>query len=314
MTLTREREWREGTGPRLAYASDGRAFASAGAQWMSLFEDDELIATEGSPRGLLGDLRFGPEDRSVLASPLAFDRAARAWEETPDLGEALFGDLPPEAAEGFAVHGGAWAPDGRALALYAEFRPRRGEGLADRYDGPKARLVVVDGRTGAREALLWEGGTSEPHRTVAITDDLVAAGGTVVDVWERPSGRPVAVLEDLGTLVRTLRLSGDGRRLAAGTADGTVAVWDTTTWRPAGRWKAHSGEAAGLGFYPGGHTLATGGDDGAVRLWSGDDGKLIGEAALEAPVEGLAFRPDGGRLLASQAGPGAAIVAFTLAG
>jgi hypothetical protein len=54
--------------------------------------------------------------------------------------------------------------------------------------------------------------------------------------------------------------------------------------------------------------LATGGAKG-VRVWTPEGGRL-GEAAVSAPVEGLAFHPDGGRLLAARSGPDEALLAF----
>jgi WD40 repeat protein len=51
--------------------------------------------------------------------------------------------------------------------------------------------------------------------------------------------------------------------------------------------------------------LASGGNDGAVRLWT-PAGERLAELTLGEPVSGLAFHPDGGRLLAAQSGAGVA--------
>jgi WD40 repeat protein len=122
-------------------------------------------------------------------------------------------------------------------------------------------------------------------------------------VRDRATTRPLAVLEAFGVIARTLRL--DGGRLAAGAADGSVAVWDASTWEPLGQWTAHPGEARGLDWH--GDTLATGGEDGAVRLWS-PSGELRDEADAGLPVTGLAFSPDGARLLAARAGPSGSVL------
>jgi hypothetical protein len=308
--LRREREWREGIGPRLAYSSDGTAWATGTARGITIFEDDAPAVAAPYPGGLLGELAFAPGDRTVLAAPAVYDRDAGMWAPLPDPYGALTGDLDPEAATGFEIHAGAWDAAGRTLALYAEYRPGRGIGAPSGYGGPEARLAVLDGSTGERETLLWEGDGTAPHRALAVADAFVAAGGVAVGVWERPGGRPLAVLDGLGTLARAVRLSSDGHHLAAGAAGGRAAVWSTETWERRSAWDAHPDEAAGLAFH--GDGLATGGADGRVVLWS-LDGEPRAEATLDGPVEGLAFRPDGGRLLAAQGGPDAAVVAFTAA-
>jgi hypothetical protein len=308
--LRREREWREGIGPRLAYAPDGGAWAAATPRGLTVFEDDAPAVRAPYPGGLLGGIAFSRDARRVLAAPGAFDRDAGAWAPIPDPYPAITGDLDPEAAMGFEIHGGAWDADGRGLALYAEYRAPRGIGTPSGYGGPGARLALLDGAAGALETLLWEGDASAPQRAIALGDGFVAAGGVAIGVWGRDGGRPLAVLEGLGTLARTVCRRPDGRHLAAGAAGGRAAIWATGTWERRTIWEPHPDETAALAFH--GDTLATGGGDGRVGLWS-LDGEPRGEAALDGPVQGLAYRPDGGRLLAATGGPAAAVVAFTAA-
>jgi WD40 repeat protein len=277
------REWPEAMGLRVAFAPDGSAWACASQAELRLFEGDELVANAGVAGEVLGELCFSADGTRVLAAPLAFDRAARAWEPRP-----------PETLDiAFTLVAGAWSADGRALALYGEHRPSRRGG--DDYDGPAARLALRDGDA---VQVVWEGARSEPRSALLVGDDIVASGGRAIDVRDRATMRPLAVLEPFSAIARTLRLSAG--RLAAGSADGAVAVWDAATWEELARWQAHSGEAAGLAWH--GDTLATGGDDGAVRLWS-PSGVLRDEASAGPPVTGLAFSPDGSRLLAARAGP-----------
>jgi WD40 repeat protein len=275
------REWPEATGARVAFAPDGSAWAASSQAELRLFEGDELVAAEGVAGHVLGELCFSADGARVLAAPLAFDRAGRAWE--------------PPAAEtldpAFTLVAGAWSADGRALALYGEHRPSRRGG--DDYDGPPARLVLRDHD---HVQVVWEGARTEPRSALLVGEEIVAAGGRAIDVRDRNTTRPLAVLEPFGAIARTLRLHGG--LFAAGAADGMVAIWDAGSWTELGRWQAHPGEAAGIAWRE--DTLATGGDDGVVRLWS-LEGEQLDEAQVDLPVTGLAWR--GERLLVARAGP-----------
>jgi hypothetical protein len=279
------REWPEAIGRRVAFSSDGSAWACSSQAELRLFEGDALVAAEGVAGHVLGELRFSADGARVLVAPLAFGRATRAWERAPDTFDG-----------GLTFVAGAWSGDGRALALYGEHRPSRRGG--DDYDGPPARLVLRDGDT---VQVVWEGARSEPRSAILVEDEIVACGGKAIDVRDRATTRPLAVLDAFDTIARTLRL--DGGRLAAGAADGTVAVWDATTWQELGRWQAHPVEAAGLAWS--GDTLATGGEDGAVRLWSAT-GEPRDEADAGLPVTGLAWHGD--RLLVARAGPDGSVL------
>jgi WD40 repeat protein len=284
------REWPEAIGRRVAFSPDGSAWACASQAELRLFEGDELVAAEGVAGEVLGELGFSADGARVLVAPLAFARATRVWEPRPPVAETLATGLEPEAAEGFSVHAGAWSADG-ALALYGEYRPPRRGGSA--WSGPTARLVLLDA---GHAQVVWEGARSEPRSAILLGEEILASGGRAIDVRDRTTTRPLAVLDAFGAIARTLRL-GDGL-FAAGAADGAVAVWDAESWNEIARWQAHPGEAAGLAWR--GDTLASGGEDGVVRLWS-LEGEKVDEAEVGAPVTGLAWHAE--RLLVARAGP-----------
>ena len=68
--------------------------------------------------------------------------------------------------------------------------------------------------------------------------------------------------------VNSVAFSPDGKILAAGSADGTVRLWDVTTRQQiGGPLKGNDGVVYSVAFSPDGKILATGSIGGAVRLW-----------------------------------------------
>ncbi|NUM48183.1 MAG: hypothetical protein HUU38_26040, partial [Anaerolineales bacterium] len=91
-------------------------------------------------------------------------------------------------------------------------------------------------------------------------------------------------------------------RLAAGTEDGKVLLWDVATGRLLRTVQAYSGRVRAIAWAPDGKTFATGGSDGQendgfqyVRIWNASTGRLVREIQLPFGHEAyaLAWSPDG---------------------
>ena len=67
-------------------------------------------------------------------------------------------------------------------------------------------------------------------------------------------------------LVLKLAYSPDGRFLAAGTVQGEVAFWDTTTGNLVALSPAHSGAIWAICFTPDGRSLVSAGNDGTLKI------------------------------------------------
>ena len=101
----------------------------------------------------------------------------------------------------------------------------------------------------------------------------------------RPVGRCTASMSGHSEAVLAVGFSPDGRRLASGSGDCTVRMWDLNTELPrkndAGQGRAHTSWVLCIAFSPDGRVLASGGMDGLVCAW---------DAASGMPAQG------GGRL------------------
>jgi hypothetical protein len=92
--------------------------------------------------------------------------------------------------------------------------------------------------------------------------------------------------------VWSVAFSPDGARLASGSDDGTVRLWDTATGEPAATLTGHTSRVWSVAFSPDGARLASGSTDSTVRLWDTATGRQLG--AMIATRGGWAvLLPDG---------------------
>ncbi|MFI5779503.1 hypothetical protein [Nocardia sp. NPDC051570] len=128
------------------------------------------------------------------------------------------------------------------------------------------------------------------------TDNAVVAA-----LYERADMR--AIIQTPGT-VNKVAFSPDGTRLASGSADGTIRLWDPDSGKQIGApLIGHDGAVDSVAFSPDGTRLASGGADRTIRLWDPVSGTQIGAPLTghHEAVESVAFSPDGTRLASGSA-------------
>jgi hypothetical protein len=97
-----------------------------------------------------------------------------------------------------------------------------------------------------------------------------------------PGGAETARLEGHSYAVSALCVLPDGR-LASGSYDGTIRLWDMTAGAETARLEGHSGEVGALCMLPGGR-LASGSSDGTIRLWDTTTGAETARLEADAPL------------------------------
>lgn len=300
----------------LAFAPDGARLATCGfdgvlrvwdlAQRRVAYEydghDDDVNAVAFFPDGR--HLVTGSEDDSL-----------RLW----DLQRAPVLELGKHQAWLDSL---AFAPDARRLLSGAHDGALR---LFDTVDGAELASVRAPGSVdcvafGAGDELFYGCSQTAPRRAHAARleawDELPPGGGFpktllyeaasgrlfvrdsrgVVRVRAADDGRILATLES-GDESTTLALGGDGRRLAAGTKDGAVLLWDARSYAPLASLPG-TGTVTALAFSPDGKRLAVGRQSRSIALFDARSGTL--ERTLEgheSMVSCLAFSPDGKRLV-----------------
>ena len=150
-------------------------------------------------------------------------------------------------------------------------------------------------------------GPETPTDVAAVTPDgpmfAVAGDGGSVDVLDSRTlerTRRIAIRSAAGAthLGMTVAMTGDGRTMAAGTADGAVRFADVRSGRPRGPPTfAHVGAVVALAFSPDGRWLATSGKDSALYVWNVARQRPVSlYKSLAAPATSLSMSPDGTRL------------------
>ncbi len=118
-----------------------------------------------------------------------------------------------------------------------------------------------------------------------------------VDLPPQPLDKPVHRMFKRNWVL-AVAFSPDGTKLASGSTDTTVRLWDTTGDRDSMTLQKHTGPTNVLAFSPDGKMLASGSTDKTVQLWDTTTGEPL--ATLSGHINGitaLAFSPDGRTLV-----------------
>src|SRR5579864_7055203 len=108
---------------------------------------------------------------------------------------------------------------------------------------------------------------------------------------------PEAVYRGQFGFVLNVAWSPDGTRLASGSRNGTVQVWDTKTGKRLFTYRGHSNEVLGVAWSPDGTRIASASRDTTVQVWDASTGKrLLTYRGHTNAVYSVAWSPYGTRI------------------
>jgi WD40 repeat protein len=176
------------------------------------------------------------------------------------------------------------------------YRPSSGERLARLLEDTEFK----DPKFRKEWEAIW-GPDAEPSGSrAARSTSSPAAKCTPSPAGEEPP-LPSDLFRRMGSKERvySVALSPNGKILASGGADGTIALWETATGKNTGTLKGHTRAVSSVAFHPDGKVLASGSFDTTIRQWEATTGKELHTwTSHRARVRCVTYSPDG-RTLAS---------------
>ena len=301
----------------IAYSPDGRRLATAGDEGIVTLWDasDGTKMQSMTLSGIIHAVAFSPDSAQVAAA--SEDGRAKIWDAST--GQELL-TLPQTAG----MYDLAFLADGRLATAGQDgvtrvYNVSTGQqelaltssastviGVAGSPEGSSIATSSWDGRVRLWDASLGHELLTLPaHQAIVwdvayLPDGRLASAGMdgTVKIWAA-DGELLHTLVDSGDApsgFTGLAVSPNGKRLAAGCADGAVILWDSDTRQEVIALLGHSNMVVGLAFSPDGSRLASASWDSTAKVWDLSDGREVATFSGhddQALISNVTFSPDG---------------------
>ena len=166
--------------------------------------------------------------------------------------------------------------------------------VRDAAFSPDGKWIVTGADDGA--LTLWESSTGNRIRTISRQADESLRKPTSVNFL---TGEPIS---DKFTAVTSVAFSSDGTRIASGSSDRSVTIWEVETGTLLLTLQGHTGGVTSVAFNSKGDKIVSGGEDETVKVWDAKSGEeLRSSQPTSEVVRRVAFNKIGDEVISLDA-------------
>ncbi|KAG2744123.1 WD40 repeat-like protein [Suillus brevipes Sb2] len=123
---------------------------------------------------------------------------------------------------------------------------------------------------------------------------IICSWDGLIQVWDLETDTQVGEeWEDKDFRVETIALSPDSKKVASGSRDGAVKLWNVDTGKIIKTWTGHTKEVRSVSWSPDGGRVVSVSNDGTFRVWDVENGKtILGPINAGERVWAVCYSPD----------------------